>query len=85
MRSLLPEGLAKLLRLIREDSSRADWWVAQERRASNRTGAHGRACESTKRFRLGEIYEELRAAALNQADLFDGAAGAEAFDCYCTD
>ena len=85
MRCSLPEGLAKLLRLIHEDSSRADWWIAQERRVSNRTAAHGRACESMKRFRFGEICEELRAVALNQADLFDGAAGAEAFDCYCTD
>ena len=85
LRSLLPEGLAKLLRLIREDSSRADLWIAQERRASNRTGAQGRACESMKLFRLGEICEELRAAAFNQVDLFDDAAGTEAFDYYCTD
>ena len=80
------KGRAKLLRLIREDPSRADWWIEQERRVSNRTNAQGRACESMKRFRLGETYEELRAAAFNQADLFDGAvADAETFDCYCTD
>ena len=80
------KGRAKLLRLIREDPSRADWWIEQERRVSNRTNAQGRACESMKRFRLGETYEELRAAAFNQADLFDGAAAdAETFDCHCTD
>ena len=86
------KGRAKLLRLIREDPSRADWWIAQERRVSNRTNAQGRACESMKRFRLGETYEELRAAALDQADLFDprlhggrlGADGEES-DCHCTD
>ena len=80
------KGRAKLLRLIREDPSRADWWIARERRVSNRTNAQGRACESMKRFRLGETYEELRAAAFNQADLFDDAvADAETFDCHCTD
>ena len=80
------KGRAKLLRLIREDPSRADWWIEQERRVSNRTNAQGRACESMKRFRLGETYEELRAAAFNQADLFDDAvADAETFDCHCTD
>ena len=70
------KGRAKLLRLIREDPSRADWWIEQERRVSNRTNAQGRACESMKRFRLGETYEELRAAAFNDA---------ETFDCHCTD
>ena len=80
------KGRAKLLRLIREDPSRADWWIEQERRVSNRTNAQGRACESMKRFRLGETYEELRAAAFNQADLFDDAvADTETFDCHCTD
>ena len=80
------KGRAKLLRLIREDPSRADWWIEQERRVSNRTNAQGRACKSMKRFRLGETYEELRAAAFNQADLFDDAAAdAETFDCHCTD
>ena len=78
------KGRAKLLRLIREDPSRADWWIEQERRVSNRTNAQGRACESMKRFRLGETYEELRAAAFNQADLFDDAA-ADTEACYCTD
>ena len=45
-----------------------------------------------KRFRFGETYEELRAAAFAQADLFDpgfrgGRLGADAeeFDCHCTD
>ena len=80
------KGRAKLLRLIREDPSRADWWIEQERRVSNRTNAQGRACESMKRFRLGETYEELRAVAFNQADLFDDAvADTETFDCHCTD
>ncbi len=78
------KGRAKLLRLIREDPSRADWWIEQERRVSNRTNAQGRACESMKRFRLGETYEELRAAAFNQADLFDDAV-ADTEACYCTD
>ena len=80
------KGRGKLLRLIREDPSLADWWIAQERRVSNRTNAQGRACESMKRFRLGETYEELRAAALNQGDLFDAeAADGGALDCHCTD
>ncbi len=86
------KGRAKLLRLIREDPGSADWWIAQERRVSNRTNAQGRACASMKRFRFGETYEELRAAAFAQADLFDpgfrgGRLGADAeeFDCHCTD
>ena len=74
------------MRLIREDPSRADWWIEQERRVSNRTNAQGRACESMKRFRLDETCEELRAVAFAQDDLFDDAAtNAEGFDCYCTD
>ena len=80
------KGRGKLLRLIREDPSRADWWIAQERRVSNRTGPDGKRCESMKRFRFGETYEELRAAALGQGDLFDDpAAGGDTFDCHCTD
>ena len=80
------KGRGKLLRLIREDPSRADWWIEQERRVSTRTNAQGRACESMKRFRIGETYEELRVAALGQGDLFDDAtADADAFDCHCTD
>ena len=45
-----------------------------------------------KRFRFDETYEELRAAAFAQADLFDprfrgSSLGVEAaaFDCHCTD
>ena len=51
-----------------------------------------RTCESMKRFRLGETYTELKAAALAQNDLFDGppamsgdGAEAESLDCDCTD
>ena len=83
---------SKLLRLIHEDPSLADWWIAQERSVANRTGPDGRACESVKRFRLDETYAELKAAALSQNDLFDethaaSGAGAEAesLDCDCTD
>ena len=45
-----------------------------------------------KRFRFDETYEELRAAAFAQADLFDPrfrgsglGENAEVFDCHCTD
>ena len=45
-----------------------------------------------KRFRLGETYTELKAAALSQNDLFDGppatsgdGAENESLDCDCTD
>ena len=80
------KGRGKLLRLIRENPGSADWWIEQERRVSNRTNAQGRACKSMKRFRLGETYEELRAAAFAQGDLFDaGTEDGEAFDCHCTD
>ena len=76
----------KLLRLIREDPGSADWWIAQERRVSTRTGRDGKRSESMKRFRLGETYEELRAAAFAQGDLFDDTtADAAALDCHCTD
>ena len=43
------------------------------------------------RFRLGEIYAELKAAALAERDLFDGTANADdgsapdSLDCHCTD
>ena len=86
------KGRAKLIRLIREDPALADWWIEQEARVANRTGPDGRACESMKRFRLGETYAELKAAALAHRDLFDDAAassgeGAESgsLDCNCTD
>ena len=80
------KGRGKLLRLIRENPGSADWWIEQERRVSNRTNAQGRACKSMKRFRFDETYEELRAAAFAQADLFDDAtADADGFDCHCTD
>jgi len=77
---------------IREDPTRADWWIEQEAKVANRTGPDGRACESMKRFRLGETYAELKAAALAHRDLFDDAeassgesAGSDSFDCHCTD
>ena len=45
-----------------------------------------------KRFRLGETYAELKAAALADRDLFDEAAPPlddnaepDSFDCHCTD
>ncbi len=86
------KGRAKLIRIIRENPTLADWWIEQEARVANRTGPDGRACESMKRFRLGETYAELKAAALVHRDLFDEAAassgeGAESepFDCHCTD
>ena len=59
---------------------------------ANRTGPDGRACESMKRFRLGETYPELKAAALSHRDLFDDSAASsgesaasDSFDCHCTD
>ena len=83
---------SKLVRLIREDPTLADWWIEQEARVANRTGPDGRACESMKRFRLGETYAELKAAALAHRDLFDEdaasageSAGSDSFDCHCTD
>ena len=86
------KGRAKLIRLIREDPTLADWWIEQEARVANRTGPDGRACESMKRFRLGETYAELKAAALAHRDLFDdgppapdGNAESDSFDCHCTD
>ena len=86
------KGRAKLIRIIREDPSLADWWIEQEAKVANRTGPDGRACESMKRFRLGETYAELKAAALAHRDLFDEAAASsvesdqsESFDCHCTD
>ena len=85
------KGRAKLIRLIREDPSLADWWIEQEAKVANRTGPDGRACESMKRFRLGETYAELKAAALADRDLFDRAASSaessdtDSIDCHCTD
>lgn len=86
------KGRAKLIRLIREDPARADWWIAQEAKVANRTGSDGRACEDMKRFRLGETYAQLKAAALAHRDLFDeaepgsdGNAASNSFDCLCTD
>ena len=82
----------KLIRLIRENPARADWWIEQEAKVANRTGPDGRACESMKRFRLGETYAELKAAALAHRDLFDEAAASSgesadvgSVDCLCTD
>ena len=68
------KGRAKPTRIIREDPSLADWWIEQEAKVANRTGPDARACESIKRFRLGETYAELKAAALADRDLFDEAA-----------
>ena len=86
------KGRAKLIRLIRQDPALADWWIEQEAKVANRTGPDGRACESMKRFRLGETYAELKAAALADRDLFDEAAPgsdesnqSDTFDCSCTD
>ena len=86
------KGRAKLIRLIRADPSRADWWIEQEARVANRTAPDGRACESMRRFRLAETYAELKAAALTHRDLFDDAAASSgesaesaSFDCHCTD
>ena len=86
------KGRAKLIHLIREDPTLADWWIEQEAKVANRTGPDGRACESMKRFRLGETYAELKAAALAHRDLFDEAAASsgesaesDSFDCHCTD
>ena len=86
------KGRAKLIRIIRENPALADWWIEQEAKVANRTGPDGRACESMKRFRLGETYAELKDAALAHRDLFDdGAASSpddddtDTFDCHCTD
>ena len=79
------------MRLIREQPSLADWWIEQEAKVANRTGPDGRACESMKRFRLGETYAELKAAALAERDLLDEApapdheAHLESVECHCTD
>ena len=82
----------KLIRLIRQDPALADWWIEQEATVANRTAPDGRACEDMKRFRLGDTYAELKAAALAHRDLFDDAAassgesaGSDSFDCHCTD
>ena len=80
------KGRGKLLHLIRENPALAEWWIAQEAAVANRTGPDGRACESMKRFRLGETYHELRVAALTASDLFDpGVFASESIDCLCTD
>ncbi len=82
----------KLIRLIRENPALADWWIDQEARVADRTGPDGRACEDMKRFRLGETYAELKAAALAERDLFDEAPACPSgddesgtLDCLCTD
>ena len=86
------KGRGKLLHPFRENPSLADWWIERERRVADRVGPDGRACESLKRFRLGESYEELKSAALAQDDLFLADAADPgfddefgAFDCHCTD
>ena len=68
-----------------------DWWIEREAKVADRKGPDGRACDSMKRFRLGETYAELKAAALADRDLFDEAAAADdsgdsdSLDCSCTD
>ena len=85
------KGRAKLIRIIRDDPSLADWWIEQEASVAHRTGPDGRHCESLKRFRLEETYAELRTAALAHRDLFDDPAAvtpadeADLGDCLCTD
>ena len=86
------KGRAKLIRIIREDPTLANWWIKQEAKVANRTGPDGRACESMKRFHLGETYAELKQAALDDRDLFDEAAvptdesdNTDSLDCSCTD
>ena len=89
----LPRTIRNPYRVPRpEDPTLADWWIEQEAKVANRTGPDGRACESMKRFRLGETYAELKAAALAHRDLFDDAepdpdrnAASDSFDCHCTD
>ena len=65
-----------LLATIRDEPSRADWWIDAERR-SGRT------------FRAGESFEALKAATLAQVDTADISAGdvdgGEALPCFCTD
>ena len=83
------KGRRKLLRLIHDDPGLADWWIARERSVAHRTNSAGKRCESLKRFRLGETYAELKAAALAQGDLFDARrdddGDEESVDCHCTD
>ncbi len=77
----------KLLRLIREDPSRADWWIEQERSVMYRTNPEGRRSSALKRFRDDETYEALRRAALAQTTLFDDVPDHPDahHDCACTD
>ena len=84
---------SKLIRLIREDPTLADWWIEQEAKVakSHRPGrprlrVHGNASASAR------PYAELKAAALAHRDLFDdaeassgGSAESDSFDCHCTD
>lgn len=80
---------AKLLRIVRDEPERAEWWIDQEARVAHRAGPDGRACDSMKVFRLGESYEELRRAALDTPDLFDPSPAGEtddpSFECHCID
>ena len=84
------KGRGKLMRLIRAEPARADWWIEQEARIAQRTGPDGRFRDSMKLFRLGESYAELRNAALAAPELFDPAhpreeADIQPLDCHCTD
>ena len=65
-----------LLATIRDEPSRADWWIEAERR-------RGRT------FRIGESFAQLRDAALAPDDAGEISAGdvdgGEALPCFCTD
>ena len=69
---------AMLLQIIREEPSRADWWIAAERR----TG---------RTFRIGESFADLRRAALSDAGEISGDRGSDAGEiseplpCFCSD
>ena len=64
-----------LLATIRDEPSRADWWIDMERR-------RGRT------FRIGESFAELRDAALapdDTGEIGGDVDGGEALPCFCTD
>ena len=65
---------SNLLATIREEPSRADWWIEAERR-------RGRT------FRIGESFEALRDAALAPDDNGEVSVeeAGEALPCFCTD
>lgn len=57
----------KLMHLIREDPSRADWWIAQEQRRQE--NAEGLTSARAANFREGETFAQLRDAAINSPEL----------------